>query len=74
MDTGQIWFEGGRGERLHSSLIITEIFADCRVWMRRKVEGALAEGRKIYGTIGGRALFVWTPVRFSSEGSRLSST
>lgn len=36
--------------------------------------GALAEGRKIYEMIGGRALFGWTVARNKSRGFRVSST
>lgn len=65
--TGE-WTRARHGLRVGGgkAAFVTDYQGDfCRrgVWMRRKGEGALAEGRKIYETIGGRALFVWTLVR-----------
>lgn len=56
--------------------IVTDFREICRraVRMRRRGGGAIAEGRKIYETIGGRALFGWTAARNKSRGFRVSST
>lgn len=44
-----------------------------RGW-RRGRGGGLAEGRKIYEMIGGRALFGWTVARNKAKGFRVSCT
>lgn len=74
MDLGQIWRAGGGG---YSSLISGR-FAGAESADEEKGwgdgGGALAEGRKIYEMIGGRALFGWTVARNKSRGFRVSST